>query len=205
MSTLIGERFGKVLVLEKTTKREHRHIVYKCICDCGNITFVSGNKLKQGNTKSCGCLKKINHYAIHHKSNTRLYSTWSSIKKKCYCKSNKDYKYYGGRDIKICNEWRDSFQAFYDWAMNNGYQENLTIDRIDVNGNYESTNCRWVDMKTQNNNQRKNVRLTYNNKTMTISEWSEYLNLPRSTISWRKHQGYDDTECLFGKVNNGDK
>lgn len=201
---MIGKRFGKLIVLEKTTKRDHRHIVYKCLCDCGRITYASGNKLKRGNTKSCGCLKNINHYATHGQTGTRLYSIWLGIKKRCYCKSNKDYQYYGARGISACDEWLNDFQAFYKWAMENGYRDDLTIDRIDNDGNYEPSNCRWVDMKTQNNNQRKNVYLTYDNKTMTISEWSEYLNVPYSTINWRKHQGYDDTECLFGKVNNGD-
>lgn len=203
---MIGKKFSMLTVLEECKERDkHRRKIYKCRCNCSNITYVSGNKLKQGNTKSCGCLKNINHYTSHGKSDTRLYSTWSGIKKRCYCKNNKDYKYYGARGIKVCDEWLHDFMNFYNWAMNNGYRDDLTIDRIDNDGDYKPSNCRFVDMKTQNNNQRKNMYLTYNNKTMTISEWSKYLNVPHSTISWRKHQGYDDTECLFGRVDNGDK
>lgn len=193
---LIGKKFGLLTVLEKTCLREHRHIIYKCQCDCGNIAYVSSNKLKRANTKSCGCLKHAGNNTIHGKTKTRLYSIWSSMKQRCYNKTCKDYKYYGERGIKVCQEWLNDFQMFYNWATENNYRDDLTIDRVDNNKGYSPDNCHWADMQTQNSNQHKNIFLTYNGKCNTISWWSKLLDIPRSTISWRKSHGYSDAECL---------
>lgn len=111
----------------------------------------------------------------HGQCGTRLYNIFRGMKKRCYNKNCKDFYKYGGRGITVCDEWKDSFQAFYDWSIANGYFDNLTIDRIDNNKGYSPDNCRWVDIKTQSNNTRKNVFLTYNGETMTLAEWGEKI------------------------------
>lgn len=116
---------------------------------------------------------------------TRLYNIWCNIKSRCYNKNNKDYVDYGNRGIKLCPEWVNSFIAFYDWSISHGYSDNLTIDRIDNNKGYSPDNCRWVDMKTQNNNTRHNHLLTFNGETHTMKEWAEIINVPYTTLASR--------------------
>ena len=136
---------------------------------------------------------------IHGKTHTRLYNIYKGMKRRCYNKTDKDYKDYGGRDITICDEWLNDFMSFYNWSMNNGYDESLTIDRMDNNKGYSPDNCRWVDVKTQSNNTRRNVYLTYCGLTLTLAEWSRKLKVNRNTLKWRYRRGYTDKECLFGK------
>lgn len=125
----------------------------------------------------------------HGKSNTKLYRVWNSMKQRCYNSNDKFYFCYGGRGIKVCDEWRKDFKSFYDWAMRNGYQENLTIDRIDVNGNYNPSNCRWVDDKTQQRNRRDRERVLFNGKDMTLVEVSEETGISLATLWERKQRG----------------
>lgn len=197
---MIGQKFGKLTVIEECKERnKHGKIVYKCTCDCGNIVYANGHLLRNGNTKSCGCLRLGGRPQTHGKSYTRLYRILQHVKDRCYRSNNKDYQYYGARGIRVYDEWLNDFEAFYNWAINTNYKENLTIDRIDVNGNYEPSNCRWVDQKTQNNNKRNSVRLTYDGKTQTITQWAEELNCNRSAMYIRHRKGWTDKECLFGK------
>lgn len=138
----------------------------------------------------------------HNLCQTRIYGIYYAIKKRCYNKNCDAYKNYGGRGIAMCTEWENSFMAFYNWAMLNGYKDDLTIDRIDVNGNYEPTNCRWVSRKIQNRNTRKNISITYNNKTQLMSDWSKEMNIPIGTLHRRFNQ-YDSLEYVFynGNIN----
>ena len=196
---MIGQKFGRLTVIEELSERnKHGKIVYKCICDCGNTVNASGHLLRNGTIKSCGCLR-LEGRSTHRKSGTRLYRILHHVKDRCYRTKNKDYQHYGDRGIKVCQEWLDDFMSFYNWAINNGYQENLTIDRIDVNGNYEPDNCRWVDQKTQTNNKRNSVYLTYEGKTQTITQWADELNCNRSAMYIRHRKGWSDKECLFGR------
>lgn len=202
---MIGRKFGKLTVLEECEERKRRSKVYKCLCDCGNITNVVGYRLRNGTIRSCGCLRKEVNATLkakHGKRYTRLYNIWLNSKQRCYNTKSRDYKDYGERGIKICDDWLHDFMSFYDWAMSNGYQENLTIDRIDVNGNYEPSNCRWVDQKTQQNNKRTNVHLTYNGITKTMSEWASELNIKYELIQTRHYRKWSDKECLFGRDEN---
>ena len=160
-SNLIGRRFGKLIVLEDGGRDSIQNILWLCQCDCGNKTLVRTPMLNSGRTKSCGCLKFESRNSTHGLGKTRLYSLWSKMKDRCFRKNNPAYKWYGGRGITICKEWIEDFINFYNWAMDNGYNDDLSIDRIDVNGNYEPSNCRWIPLKEQALNTRTTKFLTY--------------------------------------------
>lgn len=123
--------------------------------------------------------------AKHHMSNTKIYHVWQSMKHRCYLKSDTNYYKYGARGITVCDEWWNSFEAFYNWAIENGYEEGLSIDRIDNNGNYEPSNCRWVTRRVQANNTRRNKLITYAGKTQSLPNWCRELNLNYKTVRTR--------------------
>ena len=135
----------------------------------------------------------------HGKRNTRLYRIWSNVKTRCLNPHDPHYKNWGGRGITICEDWKNSFQSFYDWSMKNGYSEELTIDRINCHGNYEPSNCRWLTNLEQAKNKTTNIVITFNGKSMNCSEWAKELNLGHDTVRQRYHKGYSPEECLFGK------
>lgn len=130
----------------------------------------------------------------HGLNETRIYKTWVRMKVRCYNQNHDRYKNYGGRGITVCDEWKNDFKKFYEWAMKNGYSDDLTIDRIDVNGNYEPSNCRWITNKEQCNNRRNNHFITYNGKTQTVSEWAEEIGLDYNTLLVRINRLHWDIE-----------
>ena len=164
---LTGKRFGRLTAKFVCGKSIDRHYLWHCVCDCGNEVVVPSNGLTCGHTQSCGCLQRdktsgarTKHGASgNHQNIERLYRVWISMRARCNNPNNKSFKYYGGKGVLVCDEWSD-YSVFKRWAENNGYDKNAkygdcTIDRINPNGNYEPSNCRWVDMATQNNNKAK--------------------------------------------------
>ena len=194
---LTGQRFGRLTALHlgendpKTGK-----VRWVCQCDCGNVVQVKSNALVTGNTTSCGCYNGCCHKK-HGETNTRLFNIWYGIKKRCCLTYCNGYKHYGGRGIKVCNEWLESFETFKEWALANGYQDNLSIDRIDVNGNYEPSNCRWTTLKQQANNKTDSFFVEYNGVTHTLKEWSEILNINYRTLFSRIRQSKWSIEKAF--------
>lgn len=190
---LTGKKFNRLLVKERDFSKHGKRTYWKCQCDCGNITIVDGVKLKNGTAKSCGCLneenrkKHIQKLTTHHLRNTRIYDIWISMRKRCENPNDRSYRWYGGRGISVCPEWlgENGFINFYNWAMANGYKENLTIDRKNVNGNYCPENCRWATMKEQANNTRRNIIIIYDGKEKTLEELCEQYNLKYGIMYYR--------------------
>lgn len=208
---LTNNRFSRLVVLKKYGHNKHNQITWLCKCDCGNLIIVSGNSLTRSNTRSCGCLYQDYLHnprpntQKHGKSNSRLYHIWRDMKLRCYNAKQVGYNNYGVRGIVVCAEWLNNFKVFYDWAINNGYKDNLQIDRINTNGNYEPSNCRWVTPLDNSNNKRNNRFITYKGETKTIAEWSKSTNIPYHLIWNRLRRGWSVEDTFTRKVDNNDK
>lgn len=198
---ITGIRFGRLTVVKRVPNLPNSSQTrWECLCDCGKVSYVSKANLMNGNSKSCGCYFKEIWVAnqkkpTHGQSRTLLYKKWVSMKRRCYDKNNDRYQHYGAKGINICKEWFE-FVNFYKWAMSNGYSEKFTIDRIDVCGNYEPNNCRWVTIKEQNRNKTTTVYVELNGEKKSLGEWSEILNLPMSTLVSRRNRGRSPQEIL---------
>ena len=200
---MIGERYGRLTVDHLYCRGGNgKKLLWACKCDCGNMVNVSRTHLITGHTSSCGCLRtegNIKRLTKHGLSDTRLFWCWRHMINRCENPKTKAYSDYGGRGIKVCDEWHDS-TLFIKWALENGYQDNLTIDRINVNGNYEPSNCRWVDMKVQSRNKRNNINITYEGETHCLSEWCEIKGIPYDRTQRRYYKGYP-LDKVFEKEN----
>lgn len=152
------QRFGKLTVISSVGKDYRQHMIWNCICDCGNTTNVSIYRLLDGRTKSCGCLRN-KPYEKHGLSNInpRLYKIWRSMRERCNNPNKKCYQWYGAKGVTICENW-NSYPPFYYWSLENGYANNLTIDRIDSNGNYEPNNCQWITKGENSSKAHKGIK-----------------------------------------------
>lgn len=208
---LTGQRFDRLAVIGMDDV-DSRKTYWVCQCDCGNIKSVRSDGLISGNVRSCGCLKKEQDKTNFAKSEcnqkyiktgfkvggTRLYRIWQGMKRRCYKKSEPCYDRYGGRGITVCDEWKNDFVAFYNWATNNGYSDELTIDRIDNSKGYSPDNCRWVTQTEQARNRRSNINITIGNSTRTLVEWCEIFDINYSLASSRyQRNGYIGIDQLF--------
>lgn len=200
LDDLTGKRFGRLTVVKKHDDPTKKYTLWECKCDCGNTKIARASLLKAGRTKSCGCYLPEHNYAMnttHGWSKTHLYAVWNSMKGRCYNCNNHNYKRYGERGITVCEEWKNSFETFRDWAISSGYKNGYSIDRINNDGNYCPQNCRWTDVKTQNNNRRVSLMFTHNGKTQNLSSWCEELNIPYLR-TWERimHYGYTFEQAI---------
>ena len=192
---LSGRDIGYIHVNKYCGKDIYHNMYYYCICNyCGFPTIMTADSLNSKTTKTCGCFKYH-----HNKVYTRLYKIYRGMIERCYYTSCNHYQEYGGRGIKICDEWlnkENGFKSFYNWSVENGYQDNLSIDRINNNGNYCPENCRWVNIKVQSNNRSTCTYIKYKNYIFNIGQWSEITGLPRSTILNRLDRGWNADDAL---------
>lgn len=183
---LTGKRYGRLIVISRAANRQGK-VMWLCKCDCGNTKEIAAPSLVSGRTQSCGCLSKERTRIActkHGGLNTRLYRIWRNMKSRCACSSAAKHFNYGGKGITVCEEWNE-FSAFREWALSNGYTDNLTIDRKDSSKGYTPENCRWATTKEQNNNTSQNHILDYNNFSGTIAQWAERIGLPYKVLSER--------------------
>jgi hypothetical protein len=196
--SLIGKRYGRLTIVENITDKP-KHTLVRCVCDCGKEWTGRASSLKNGNTQSCGCLKKettIENHKKHGKSGTKIYGLWAGMLQRCENPKRDNYKWYGLRGIKVCAEWHQ-FEKFYHWAITNGYEDTLEIDRIDSNGHYEPDNCRWVTRKENNRNTLNNHFVEINGVTKTIGEWAEISGIRAGTILQRIKLGWLGNKILM--------
>lgn len=199
---LTGMRFGRWTVLRYVGY--NKGSLWECRCDCGKIKNVRSDRLRYGKSTSCGCFRaKVTaketalKISKHGMWGTRLYREWIQMKQRCSPSCSKtQYDRYYGRGIRVCSEWEHDFDAFAKWALSNGYNDSLSIDRIDNDGDYEPTNCRWVTEETQANNKCTSRFVTYNGETKTLAEWAKKLNINYSTLCSRLSRGKSLQEII---------
>ena len=188
----IGEKFNNLTVLDirsvvrgKTSPRKEIQLLCKCGF-CGSEKWYPKSNVVNGKTKSCGCSKsKVKHGDWH----TRLYGIWSGMKRRCYVTTCKMYQYYGARGVKVCDQWKNDYLTFKEWALTHGYTDSLTIDRIDADGDYCPENCRWSTYLTQENNRRNNHYVGYQGVTYTVSELARKVGISSNMLNGRLRKG----------------
>lgn len=205
---LTGQRFGKLVAISSHMDAQNRRCVWVCKCDCGNYTEAKTVSLTHGLKQSCGCLQRkiLNERNTKHgDSKTRLYKVWKGMLSRCDNKNHISYANYGGRGIKVCDEWKNNFTKFKEWAIKAGYDENAkhyecTIDRIDTNGNYCPENCRWIPNSEQANNTRIVRRFLINGEEHTLTDWCTIYNIPKGNVQARLQLGWDIEKALSTPV-----
>lgn len=198
-SDITGNRYGMLTAI-KPVPRKNGRLFWLFRCDCGTEKEINKNSVMRGKVVACGCFRlkrTIEQSRTHGETETRLYQCWRDMKVRCLLKTCKNYKNYGGRGITICSQWKDDYETFSSWSKLNGYSDNLTLDRIDVNGNYCPENCRWITQKEQAKNKRNNRKITFDKKTMILSDWLRFFGFKStSSFSYYKKKGFSDTQIL---------
>lgn len=201
---LTGQRFGRYAVLKRVQNDKHNNAVWLCRCDCGKEKEVVGSALRKGVTLSCGCLHRDEmkkRQTTHGMSRARIRGIWNHMIQRCMNPNDQAYGYYGGRGILVCEEWRNDFTSFCDWSMRNGYAEDLTLDRVDTNGNYCPENCRWVSRLEQQNNTRRVHVCEINGEHKSIAEWCRIYNVPHERVRRRVvDEGWNILDALTTPV-----
>ena len=202
-SDLTGMLFGRLTVIKKT-----KAVTWLCECECGNLTEVSSANLRDGVTRSCGCLQREvarNLKRTHGMSGTRFYTEWVDMKNRCYNENNVGYHIYGGAGITVCDRWKNSFENFYE-DMHQGYRDDLTIDRIDPTKGYSKDNCRWATYAEQNRNKRNNRNITINGVTKVLTDWCDEFGISFGTVIGRIERGWDKEDWFLSVgVNRGNQ
>lgn len=201
---LDGMRFGRLVVICREPSNKKEKPKFRCLCDCGNTTVVDGKNLRKENgTRSCGCYARERAREAHTKhggEGTRLYRIWGGMKARCYNPNNKSYYTYGGRGIKLCEEWEHDFGAFQKWSIEHGYKDYLTIERIDNDGPYSPENCRWATTKEQSHNKSTSRLITYNGETKALSAWADEIGIHKDTLLSRLKKGLPLEEAFSKKL-----
>lgn len=203
---LTGQRFGKLVAVKCVGRDRHKNALWLCDCDCGRTKVIPSRSLVQGRSKSCGCLEtgefiNATERHMHGGSGERLYRVWGGMRNRCYDRHRREYPNYGGRGIKVCDEWLHDYAAFRDWAYSNGYDPSLpgkecSIDRIDVDGDYCPSNCRWVTMKDQSFNKTTTRKVEYKGRLLTLVEASSLYGISPGTISQRIKRGWQIDKAI---------
>lgn len=197
---LTNERFGRLVALGINGKDKNRHLMWECVCDCGSVKDVAGTSLVEGYTMSCGCYHGeaiSKSKTTHGKCKTKLYYVYRGMIGRCYGNEKKYQKLYKGKRF-VCDRWRDSFQNFYD-DMNASYKEGLQLDRINNDGDYEPSNCRWATSMVNSNNKSNNKKYTIGGQTFGIVEWARITGTDRNTIYGRLKRGWDINRAVYGE------
>lgn len=209
MRNIKGKKFNRLTVIRFSYKNKNSVDFWECECDCGNTKIIRGHSIEHGLTKSCGCLQKekvkitgANCKKHGFANKERLYRIWKNMRKRCNNPNSDYYENYGGRGIKVCEEWND-YQNFRNWSLDNGYQDDLSIDRINGNEGYEPSNCRWANRKQQANNQRSNVMIFYKGEIKTAAQWAEKIGITKSSMYHRLDRGWTMEE--IEKIPQGER
>lgn len=204
---LTGMSFGKLKVIEKVDRNKSGNWRWRCKCECANETIVAGPDLIRGRTISCGCALRETarknareRFSTHHETKSRLYKLWSNIKANCYNENSRDYHLYGALGIEMCSEWKESYEAFRDWSLANGYHEKLTLDRIDDKLDYTPENCVWVPMKHVANNVKRDRCITFGGESHNLTEWSKITGIPADSIRFRLNNGWSIEASLWTPI-----
>lgn len=185
-----GKKIGRLSPIEIDTEAtiSHSQIHWRCQCDCGGETSVNVFNLAKQSTLSCGCIHReqlTERNSKHGMAGSKIYTLWQAMLQRCYYEKHEYYHLYGGKGITVCNEWREDFQAFFDWSMSNGYEDGLSLDRIDGNDDYKPSNCRWVTAQAQANNTSRNHYIEYQGEKLTLAEAARKYNIPYHTLKAR--------------------
>ena len=193
---ITGKRYGRLIVVKRWEKLPSGHSKWLCVCDCGKPKIVEDSNLKHSDKISCGCWQKelyIENSKWKGESHSHLFQVWQSMIKRCKNPKAQNYKYYGGRGITVCDDWSDNKNGYFlfkGWALSNGYIDGLSLERIDVNGNYSPQNCKWIPLKEQAKNRRNCNMITFNGETKNLTEWSRILGIKRYTLFSRLKNGW---------------
>lgn len=204
---ITGFETGRIKVVGQAGKNKNGNILWRYECSCGGGGIATADTIRH--IKSCGCFRREkgkeffhNYNTTHGESRTRIYIIWGNMINRTSNKKNKDYKNYGGRGITVCEEWKD-YLAFKKWALENGYSDTLTLDRIDNDKGYYPGNCRWADEETQNNNKQQSRKLEYKGEIKSVEQWAKEYNINRGTLVNRLNKGMSIKEALETPIKGG--